>query len=126
MAIPRNAAVFFEIPVLDFQRAHAFYSKILATKLETIEKRDPPRRFAPLPHQAGGVGGALAEMEGMVPSEAGTLIYLDGGQDLEVILKRVEAAGGRVLKPKTFLQEHCFYAYFADTEGNRVGLFSPT
>ena len=122
----RNAIVFFEIPARDFERAHVFYSQILATELEIVEKTDPPRKFAALPIGPNGVGGAVVAMEGMVPSQNGTLVYLDGSPDLQPILERALRAGGRVLVPKTLLQENCYFAQLEDCEGNRIGLFSPS
>ncbi len=70
------------------------------------------------------VGGAILQMEGMNPSADGSTIYLNGGEDLSVPLARVEAAGGKVLMPKTDIQENGFIAQFTDTEGNRVALHS--
>jgi predicted enzyme related to lactoylglutathione lyase len=41
------------------------------------------------------------------------------------ILSKVEAAGGKVLVPKTEISpEYGFMGVFIDTEGNRVGLHS--
>jgi hypothetical protein len=50
---------------------------------------------------------------------------LDGGDDLNLPLARVEAAGGAVITPKTVIRPEigCF-AVFRDSEGNHVGLFS--
>jgi predicted enzyme related to lactoylglutathione lyase len=70
------------------------------------------------------VGGALIQHEMHVPSEKGTLVYLDGGADLSVALGKVAAAGGQVVKPKTSIGEHGYCAMFVDSEGNRVGLHS--
>jgi predicted enzyme related to lactoylglutathione lyase len=52
------------------------------------------------------------------------MVYLSGGEDLSAPLGRVEAAGGKVVMPKTSIGEHGFCAMFLDTEGNRVGLHS--
>jgi predicted enzyme related to lactoylglutathione lyase len=73
----------------------------------------------------GGVGGAIVKGDGYVPSTEGTLIYFNGGTDLDNILNRVEGAGGKVEIPKTLITEEIgFFAIFADTEGNRVALHS--
>jgi len=122
---PANAIVFFEIPALDFQRALDFYSKVFNVTFPVIEKTDPPRRFARFPMHQNGVAGAVVEMEGMVPAATGTLVYLDGGGNMSPILDRVVQAGGSILVPKTQLQEGVFFAHFRDSEGNRLGLFSP-
>lgn len=53
------------------------------------------------------------------------MAYLNGGDDLEAPLSRVEMAGGKVLVPKTSLGPNGFMAQFLDTEGNRVALALP-
>lgn len=54
----------------------------------------------------------------------GSLVYLNGGDDLGFPLSKVEAAGGRILLPKTAIGANGFMAHFTDTEGNKVGLHS--
>ena len=53
-------------------------------------------------------------------------VLLNANPDLQVVLDRVEAAGGKVLMPKTKIEMqdagHC--AMISDTEGNTVGLHS--
>ena len=53
-------------------------------------------------------------------------VYLNGGDDLNIPLGRVEAAGGKIIMPKTDIQENGFIAQFIDTEGNRVAFHSMT
>ncbi|MDX2360880.1 MAG: hypothetical protein QNK23_08745 [Crocinitomicaceae bacterium] len=44
---------------------------------------------------------------------------------MDVIIERIEGAGGQVVMPKTQISpEIGFMALFTDTEGNRVGLHS--
>jgi len=55
----------------------------------------------------------------------GPLIYLNGNPDLQIILDRVEAAGGKIIVPKTEINpDYGFMGVFIDTEGNRIGLHS--
>ncbi len=42
--------------------------------------------------------------------------------DIEATLAKVAAGGGRTPVPKTDIGQYGFFAIFADTEGNRVGL----
>ena len=83
----------------------------------------PGFKVAQLPSEEG-VGGAVVQGEGYAPRAEGTLVYLNGGDDLSAVLGRVEAAGGQVVMPKTSIGENGFAAFFQDTEGNRVGLHS--
>jgi len=56
------------------------------------------------------------------PSPDGTVVYLDAGAALDDCLRLVEAAGGRVVLPRTDIGDPGFIALVVDTEGNRVGL----
>jgi predicted enzyme related to lactoylglutathione lyase len=70
-----------------------------------------------------GIGGALIYGPGCVPSDTGTLVYLNAGNDLDGILGRVDLAGGRVIMPKSLVSEAAgWFALFIDSEGNRVAL----
>ena len=72
-----------------------------------------------------GIGGAIAFGPDYEVSEAGALIYLNGGENLQIVLDRVEGAGGQVISPKTLItNELGFFATFSDTEGNIVDLHS--
>ena len=116
-----HALNWFEIPVSDINRAARFYSIILAADMAVEEIMGKRRAFLPF---TNGVGGTLTQGEGYVPSKDGAMLYLNGGDDLDVVLRRVEPAGGRVIKQKIAIGEYGFVALFCDTEGNRVGLHS--
>ena len=120
-----NALNWFEIPVDDFDRAKMFYGRLF--DYEMPEMQMGPNRMGMLPFDQGkgGIGGAIVETEDFLPARQGTLVYLNGGDDLSVLLKRVDAAGGKVLQDKTRITpEIGFYATFLDTEGNKVALHS--
>ncbi len=120
----RNALNWFEIPVADLARAKRFYETILQTSLEESSMEDTT--MAMLPHDPDGVGGSLSAGPRYTPGGGGTLVYLNGGDDLAPIIGRVADAGGKVLLPKTLIDEEIGYmALFEDTEGNQVGLHSP-
>ena len=80
----------------------------------------------PVDMQQGETGGAISEGEGLAPSATGTLVYLNAQPDLQAVLDRVEAAGGKIVRPKTKVQmeDGGYYAVIADSEGNKVGLHS--
>jgi predicted enzyme related to lactoylglutathione lyase len=80
--------------------------------------------FFPAEMETGGIGGCIIQGEGYEPSSNGSLIYLNAGDDLSIPLSKVEAAGGKILLPKTGIGPNGFMAYFSDTEGNKVGLHS--
>ena len=118
-----SALNWFEISVADMDRALKFYNTILGTAM-TADEQMPGFKMAMFPVDEGGIGGALLQGEGYVPSMTGTVVYLNGGDDLAPILGKVEAAGGKVLGEKMDIGEYGFVGYFADTEGNKLGLHS--
>ncbi len=123
----KNAISWFEIPTSDLDRATAFYEAIFDTKLIPLDMPQLQMRMFPLEDMMTGVGGALSYAPGFYsPSSTdGTLIYLNANPDVQIVLDRIEAAGGKIIVPKTEISpEHGFMAVFADTEGNRVALHS--
>jgi predicted enzyme related to lactoylglutathione lyase len=117
-----NAINWFEIPVSNLERATKFYTNILGSKFEPMEAMG--LRMASFPMERGGVGGSLVQGDGYAPTTEGVRVYLNGGEDLNTVLRKVEAAGGKIAQPKTSIGENGFLAFFIDTEGNRVGLHS--
>lgn len=117
-----NALNWFEIPVADYERAKKFYNTIFDAQLADWEMSEG-FTMGMFPAD-DGVGGAIVSGEGYVPSNEGSLVYLNAGDDLNTVLNRVEGAGGKVLVPKSDIGENGFFAFFQDTEGNKVGLHS--
>lgn len=117
-----SAINWFEIPVTDMARAKAFYASVLdASELQEQNAKGMLMTF--LPYE-GGVGGALVKDDDYVPSQTGSVVYLNGGDDLSLPLGRVEKAGGQVLADKMAIGENGFIAFFLDTEGNKIGIHS--
>lgn len=117
-----NAVNWFEIPAVNFDRAVKFYSDIFVTQFPVQDVMGTRMAFF---HAEKGVGGAVVQGDGYVPSDKGVLVYLNGGDDLSHVLNRVEIAGGKVLVPKTHItREIGYFAVFRDVEGNRVAIHS--
>ncbi|MBT0963164.1 VOC family protein [Denitromonas iodatirespirans] len=120
----KNALNWFEIPVADMTRACRFYGHVLDTTITPDTMCGG--QMAPLPYADGAVGGSLFKHDDLQPSAQGTLVYLNGGDDLAPFLERVSAAGGSITLPKTEISPEIGYmALFIDSEGNRVGVHSP-
>lgn len=114
----------FEIPAENFEHAVAFYSHIFGIEMEKVVSNEFTMAFFPTD---GGIGGAVIAGPGSVPSDAGPLLYLNGGNDLNNVLSKVTEAGGRVVMEKTFISEDAgYFAIFIDTEGNKLALHSET
>ena len=117
-----NAIDWFEIPVLDIDRAQVFYETLLAAPMR--REAMGPKTLALFGCAESGVGGCLlAGADVPAPSANGALVYLNAEPSLDAVLARVQAAGGRIATPKQHLPGDmgCF-AHITDTEGNRVGL----
>lgn len=123
----KNAVSWFEIPTQDIDRATKFYETIFNVSLIPLDVQQLKMRMFPLENPMSGVGGALCyNKEFYKPSATdGPLIYLNGNPDVQNILDKIEAAGGKIMVPKTQISpEYGYMAVFIDTEGNRVALHS--
>ena len=122
-----HAISWFEIPATDLERAQQFYESIFGISMIPMDLPNIKMRMFPLDDMMTQVGGALVDSDGFhKPSSTdGPLIYLNANPDVQNVLDRVEAAGGKIMVPKTEISpEYGFMAVFSDTEGNRIGLHS--
>jgi hypothetical protein len=122
-----NAISWFEIPATDLTRATKFYETIFSTSLIAMDMPNIRMRLFPIEDMQNGIGGAVVDSGGFhKPSITdGPLIYLNANPDVQNILSKVEAAGGKIVVPKTEISEAFGYmAIIIDTEGNRIGLHS--
>ncbi len=125
----KNIISWFEIPVVEMERAKKFYETIFNIKLMVQTMGEATMGFFPCfcdcEEYCECVGGALVKYEGAKPSTDGTYVYFNGGKDLQGILARVEQAGGKITLPKSLINEEIgYYAMFLDTEGNKIALHS--
>ena len=119
-----NAINWFEIPASNFARAVQFYGSVFKAEMHSQEINGIEMAFFPADQDK--VGGAVCHGEFYTPSADGSIVYLNGGEDLSDRLSRVEPAGGKVVMPKTKINDEVGYiAMFMDTEGNRVAFHSP-
>lgn len=119
----KNSVNWFEIPVKNFDRAKKFYGTLLNAEIQVMPH--PEYKYGILPgDMENGVTGGIVEGEGFEPSMKGPLIYLNGGDDLSIPLSKVEAAGGKIILPKTSIGPNGFMAHIIDTEGNKIALHS--
>ncbi len=113
----------FEIPATDMSRAANFYQSILDIHIETMEMSG--LEIGVFPFEGQMVTGVIMKGEGSQPSTDGVTVYLNGGDDLQIVLDRVEENGGQIIVPKTpHADESGFFALFLDSEGNKMGLHS--
>lgn len=123
-----NVITWFEIPVLDSARAKAFYEKILDIEMRTIYLEETAEELTFFPFDpsivqatSGRVTGVLTKSKTTRPSADGTRVYLNAYPEIDLVLNRIENAGGKIIVPKTQIKAG-FIAVITDTEGNSVGL----
>lgn len=121
-----NVITWFEIPVYDINRAKAFYEEILDIEMVIRKDGDDEAVFFPFDPKvvqatSGRVTGVLSKSVRNSPSGNGTVVYINASPNIQIVLDKVEQAGGKVIAPKTQIPAG-FIAIIMDTEGNRVGL----
>ena len=118
-----NMISWFEIPASDFSRAVTFYKGILGVEIQEMDMFGT--KMGMFPSDGENVSGAVVHGEDYKPASDGVTIYLNGGENLQVILDKIEPNGGTVIVPKTQIsQEMGYFAMFIDTEGNKLALHS--
>lgn len=116
----------FEIPVVDMDRAISFYEKVFETKLNKQVMGDFQMAWFPWDESGKGAGGSLVYHKDFyqIGGMAGALIYFSS-EDCSIELARVEEAGGSVQIPKRMIApEIGFMGVFIDSEGNRIAIHS--
>ena len=120
-----DKVVHFEIPFENKDRAMKFYSQSFGWQLQDMPEMNyvmantvatgPDYR----PTEPGAINGGLFARPKEAPSPC---IYV-GVASVEEAIKKVQAAGGKVVTPKTPIPGMGAYGRIADTEGNIIGLF---
>jgi predicted enzyme related to lactoylglutathione lyase len=125
METTTNSLNWFEIPVVDMQRAKHFYQVIFSMHMNETEMMGMQMAFFPYENGSGKASGALVKSEQHKPSKEGVLVYLNANPSMESILEKIETMGGSIQMPKTQIAPEIGYmAFFTDTEGNRIALHS--
>lgn len=107
----------------DIERARRFYESVLTTSLTRLADAGVPMFAFPMAADSSGASGSLVHMEGMPSGGNSTIVYF-ACEDCAVEAGRVDAAGGKVFKPKFSSGPYGFIALAFDTEGNLFGLHS--
>jgi predicted enzyme related to lactoylglutathione lyase len=119
----KNLISIVEIPTIEFPRAVTFYQTILNTSIEEINMDGILMGL--FPSDGETVSVALINSSQYKTSMDGSVVYFNAGNDLQIVLDKIKANGGKIIIPKTEISpEMGFYAMFMDTEGNKLGLHS--
>jgi hypothetical protein len=122
-----NKVVHFEIPYDDGDRARSFYGSAFGWQLMpmpdlgytmvTTGPTDPEKGAT----EPGFINGGMFERTAEFPGKAPNIVI--DVTSIDDALRKVEEAGGTVVRGRTTVGEMGFTAYFTDTEGNLVGLW---
>lgn len=115
-----NPLVWLDIPVLDLDRAIAFYQAVLDWALDD---QRPHAQMAVFRHSKGAVAAALI-LQPSAPGGIGPLPYLNCHGRLALALEQVERCGGQIEQAIHPLTPFGHRAVIHDSEGNRVALHS--
>ena len=120
-----NMVGWFEIPVSNMDRAKLFYDTVFNVEVQVQDFGGTLMAWFPFAEDKPGASGSLIKNEAYSPSEdKGVLVYFSS-TDVNNEISRVEAAGGKVMQPKTQISPDIGYmAIFIDSEGNRIALHS--
>ena len=120
-----NILNWFEISVSDITRAKKFYETIFSIQMEEMDMMGMKMASFPYDPMSGKLAGALVQSDMHKPSADGVKVYFNGNPDLDAALSKVEAAGGKIVMPKSKISDDIGQmAFFIDTEGNAVALHS--
>lgn len=129
----KNIICWFEIYVKDIHRAKAFYATVLNEKINEVVETPggpgmPKLKMASFAtgKDSSIVSGALIEMEGTKAGDGkavNTIVYFPT-DDCTASEKKVQEAGGKILKSKFRVDTPGYCSLCIDTEGNPIGFFS--
>jgi len=127
-----NPVVHFELPAEDRKRMADFYTRafgwktqllgedmgnyVLATTTETDDKG--------IPKTPGAINGGFYVKDAGMQAESPSVVI--GVDDINVAMKNVMDAGGRIFGEPAEIPGYGTYVSFFDTEGNRIGIMQPS
>ena len=117
--------VHFEIPFDNKARAMKFYTSAFDWRLTDMPEmsyvvaQSAPVDENQMPKEPGAINGGLFQR----PKEAPHPTIYVGVESIDATIKKVQAAGGKVVTPNTPIPGMGAYARVSDTEGNVIGLF---
>jgi predicted enzyme related to lactoylglutathione lyase len=123
----KNAISWFEIPATDLARAQKFYETVFNIQLFPMDLPNIKMLMFQVEDPQTGIGGAIVDSGGFhkPSSSEGVLVYLNANPDVQLVLDKVEAAGGKLVVPKTQISpEYGHMGVFIDSEGNRIAVHS--
>ena len=114
---------YFDLTVIDVEQAMRFFSEVLGWKFERFPMPYPYFRIQAGAETEGGIDGGIGAVAD-APAAAGlpmTQVTIPV-EDLDAILRKVVASGGRIVEPRTEIPGVGWYATCAEPGGLKFGL----
>ena len=122
-----SGVVHFEIPAEDQDRARKFYGAAFDWRLDFMPESGytnvmttPIDEATQAPLEPGAINGGMFER---TVDLANPIITVDV-DDIDAALERIASLGGTVVQTRTAIPGMGYFAYFRDTEGNVLGLWT--
>lgn len=117
-----NPVIYFEIPVLNMERAIRFYKAVFDFTFEQSKIDGYDMALFPFKKENSGISGALAKGNVYQPSLQGVIVYFST-HNIDKTFNLALKHGGKILYPKTSNGDSGIVAEIQDSEGNRIGLY---
>jgi len=120
-----DSVVHFELPADDLERAKKFYREVFDWDFKETEVPDYDLAFTielneeGLPKDVGAINGAITIRDETLVTPL-LVIKVDS---IDGALEKIGSAGRKVLLTKMEIKGQGYYARFADSEGNVIGLW---
>jgi len=118
--VEKRKIIHIEIPTDNAEASQKFYGEVFGWQFQ----HDP--RFDYTMFESGNINGGLTKVgdfEGFQIKPNDILMYFDS-EDIDADLKQIEAAGGKVLRPRTEIPGIGWFAIFSDPTGNVLALYT--
>ena len=119
-----NPVGWFDIHVSNLDRAKKFYETVFNITLVDLPIEWGRQSLFPFNQDHPNISGALVEKADMTSNGSNNTVVYFESEDCLVEEKKIEAAGGKIVRPKMSIGEFGCISIFIDTEGNTVGLHS--
>ena len=108
----------FEINADDLSRAKDFYENVFGWKIEKWEGPIEYWLITAGEEDEEGINGGLQKRE----NKDDHIFNYVGVESVDATIKKIKQSGGKILKDKSPIPGVGYYAFFKDTEGNRLGI----
>ena len=127
-----NPVVHFEMPAEDRKRMSDFYAKVFGWKTQQLGAEHNQYVLAQtsdcdekgFPKERGKINGGFYQKKKELPLQYPSVVI--SVENIKEHMKKVQAAGGRVLGEPWEIPNVGLYVSFLDTEGNRLSIIQPS